>query len=212
MYQLYYYPLNASLAPHFVLRALEVEYELVLVDRKSQGQKSKEYLALNPAGRIPTLVDDGKPVFESPAICMYLAEKHSEANLVPSATSPYRADFLQWMMYLTNTLQAELMIYFYPEKHTVEPSAKENILSAQNLRLKDILALLDNELANRDFLAGPAITVCDYFMFMLAIWADEILHPPLSFKHLAKYLRGLAQREEIKAVCAIEGISLQDYQ
>ena len=61
MYQLYYYPGNASIAVHIVLAILAeqqpIEYQLVLVDRSCQWQKSTEYLRLNPAGRIPTLVD-----------------------------------------------------------------------------------------------------------------------------------------------------------
>ena len=71
MYQLYYYPLNASMAPHFILEALKVNFELIKVDRENNAQKSPEYLALNPAGRIPTLIDDGLAIFESPAICIH---------------------------------------------------------------------------------------------------------------------------------------------
>jgi hypothetical protein len=62
LYQLYYHSLNASMAPHFVLEALKADFELILVDRKSNAQKSDEYLALNPSGRVPTLID-GELVF-----------------------------------------------------------------------------------------------------------------------------------------------------
>ncbi|MCO1337137.1 glutathione S-transferase N-terminal domain-containing protein, partial [Microbulbifer sp. OS29] len=71
MYQLYYYPLNASMAPHFMLEELKVDFELIIVDRKSNAQKSSDYLVLNPAGRIPTLIDSGFAIFESPAICVH---------------------------------------------------------------------------------------------------------------------------------------------
>ena len=54
MYKLFYYPSNASLAPHLVLKELGVEFELELVDRKIDEHKSKEYLVLNPTGRMPT--------------------------------------------------------------------------------------------------------------------------------------------------------------
>jgi glutathione S-transferase len=69
-------------------------------------------------GRIPTLVDDGLIMFESHAICINLVESNPSSNLIPIIGSKNRAQFFQWMMYLTNTVQAELMIYFYPEKHT----------------------------------------------------------------------------------------------
>jgi glutathione S-transferase len=94
------------MAPHFILEELKVDYELITVDRKSNAQKFLDYLAINPAGRIPTLIDDGFVIFESPAICVYLAEAHSSSNLIPKIRDKNRALFFQWMMYLTNTVQA----------------------------------------------------------------------------------------------------------
>jgi glutathione S-transferase len=61
MYVLYYFPDNASLTPHMVLREIGVPFELRLVDRKNNAQKSVEYLKLNPNGLIPVLVADGQP-------------------------------------------------------------------------------------------------------------------------------------------------------
>ena len=80
LYQLYYYPSNASMAPHLILEELKADFELIKVDRKKNAQKSSEYLALNPAGRIPTLIDNGFAIFESPAICIHLAEAHPTAK------------------------------------------------------------------------------------------------------------------------------------
>ena len=54
MYELYYFPGNASMTPHFLLEEMGVEFELRLVDKNQNAQKSEEYLVLNPAGRIPT--------------------------------------------------------------------------------------------------------------------------------------------------------------
>jgi len=75
-----------------------------------------------------------------------------------------------------------------------------------------MFALLNRELEHRDFLVGQSISACDYFLFMLAILADELSKPPLSFKHLARYLRKLAKREAIISVCIKEHLSLADYQ
>ena len=211
MIKLYYYPGNASMAPHFMLEELGVDYELVLVDRKSEAQKSADYLALNPAGRIPTLVDGERVLFESPAICLYLAEQNPGANLIPGQENSERALFYQWLMYLTNTVQAELMVYFYPEKHCLDASAAPTIQAAQEARVTGMFELLDRELEGKRFLLGETLTVCDYFLLMLAIWADEFSRPPLSFPELGRYLRGLAQRRAVVEVCRKEGLSLDAY-
>ncbi|WP_105190530.1 glutathione S-transferase family protein [Pseudoalteromonas sp. T1lg48] len=212
MYQLYYYPLNASMAPHFILEELKVDFELIKVDRKSNAQKSQDYLALNPVGRIPTLIDNGYPIFESPAICIHLSETHPSSNLIPETGSPNRALFFQWMMYLTNTVQAELMIYFYPQKHTKDEKGTEDIVQAQEERITEMLELLDNELEGKEYLIGDSLSACDFFLFMLSVWADEFKRPPLSFKNLSIYLKKLAQRDSVVRVCNKEGLSLKDYE
>jgi len=198
------------MAPHFILEAMQVDYELILVDREHNAQKSADYLALNPTGRIPTLVDNGQPIFESAAICMHLAESHPQYNLIPNVGDSARPLFLQWMMYLTNTLQAELMVYFYPERHTTERSDAERIKRAQELRVTDMFKLLDQELEHKEYLLGHAISACDYYLFMLAVWADDFQQPPLSFANLARYLRQMAQRKEVYAVCKKENLRTID--
>ena len=68
MYKLYYYPGNASMAPHMLLEELGVAYELILVDREKNAHQSAEYLKLNPNGRIPTLIDGELILYETAAI------------------------------------------------------------------------------------------------------------------------------------------------
>ncbi len=212
MYQLYYYPLNASLAPHFVLEALGVEYQLCFVDRKSNAQKSSTYIRLNPTGRIPTLVKDKLAIFESAAICLWLAESHPEARLIPQKDTPCRAEFHQWLMYLTSTLQAELMIYFYPEKLCPIPQAIESISQNQQNKITDCLRTLNQALDNKQYLVADQLSVCDYFLLMLLIWADELDTPPLKFENLKRFLHNMFKKPSIARVCEVEGIDLAPYQ
>jgi len=211
MYTLYYYPLNASMAPHFVLEEMGIDYKLQLVDRKSNAHKSDDYLALNPTGRIPTLVDNGSAIFESAAICLHLCDSNPDKSLMPVIGDKNRPKFYQWLMYLNNTVQAELMLYFYPEKHSDKEADINAIVNIQEQRITDMFALLDNELAGKDYLVGDSITVCDYFLFMLAVWADEFKKPPLSFDNLSRYLKSLAKRDAVIRVCNKENLSLADY-
>jgi glutathione S-transferase len=190
---------------------MQVDYELTLVDRKSNEQKSESYMKLNPTGRIPTLVDGSLVVFESAAICLHLCDKHPEANLMPAIGDPDRPEFHQWLAYLTATLQPELMVYFYPAKHTTNAEAASGIIQAQERRVGEIYSVLDEALEGRKFLLGSRISVCDYFLFMLSHWGSGFSRPPLSYPNLGAYLRRLARLDAVKAVCAVEGTDLSAY-
>src|SRR5262249_47752533 len=109
-------PGNANLAPHMVLQEIGAPFELVLVDRDKQQHKSPEYLKLNPHGRIPTLVDGELVLYETAAICLHLVDRHPEARLAPELGTPERAHFYKWLMYLTNPIQSEMTVYYYPER------------------------------------------------------------------------------------------------
>ncbi len=208
MYQLYYYPNNASLAPHFLLKHMGLEHELIKVDRESNGHKSAEYLTLNPTGRIPALVIDGQAMFESAAICVHLCELHPERGLIPEGGTHARAQFFQWMMYLTNTLQAELMVRYYPGRHIKDSTMIKSVIAAQDERVADALEVIDQRLDKQRYLCGDALTACDYFLFMLCEWSLVLTRSPMTFSALSAYLQKLSQNEIIKTVCEIEGIDL----
>jgi len=211
LYQLYYYPNNASLAPHFLLHEMGLTYELQLVDRTLNAQKSATYLALNPTGRIPTLIDGTLVLFESAAICIHLCEKHSNKGLIPAIGCHERATFFQWLTFLTNTLQAELMVYYYPYRHTENEANIEDIMAAQQARIAEALQVIDKQLAGKVYLLGDDISACDFFLFMLAEWSLNIAQSPLTFPNLGPYLRRLAKQATIMAVCKKEKISLEAF-
>lgn len=199
------------MAPHFLLRELGVEFELIYVDRKSNAQRSPEYLKLNPNGKIPTLVYDSQAIFESAAICLFLAEKHGDANLIPSINSPDRAKFYQWLSYLSGTVQPALMMYFYPERHCGDSAISKQIAASAEDQVIEMLALIDKHMQGRAYLVGDDFTACDCYLFMLLVWADELRKPPLEFSSLSPYLTRIAKRGAIQKVCDFEGLSLEAY-
>ncbi|WP_087017889.1 glutathione S-transferase family protein [Thaumasiovibrio subtropicus] len=211
MYTLYYYPRNANLAPHYLLRYMDLDYQLELVDRKSNAQKSAAYMKLNPSGRIPTLVDDDLVLFESPAICIYLCEQHPEHGLIPPIGDKQRPLFFQWLAYLNNTLQTELLLFHYPQRHTTDSQGADSIVAAQHTRLADILAVIDDQLGMNAYLIGDKITACDFFLFMLVGWAMPMNKSPLAFSHLADYLQRIAQIPSVREVAEIEGVDLSAF-
>src|SRR6202140_1107375 len=128
MYQLHYFPANANAAPHLLLEELGVKYDLVLVDRAKNAQKSRDYLKINPNGRIPTLVDEKLVVSEAAAILLHLVDQHPDAGLAPKVGTPERAKFYQWLTFLTNSLQEELMIWQYPGRLAGEDAAGTEVV------------------------------------------------------------------------------------
>jgi glutathione S-transferase len=188
-----------------------LDYELLLVDKKANSQKSSAYLELNPAGRIPTLIDDGQAIFESSAICIHLCEQHPKFHLIPALGTKARPLFFQWLTYLNNTLQAELMVRYYPHRHTNDENYIPNIIAAQDERIGDALSIINNQLADKPYLLGSQITACDFFLFMLAEWSLSIEKSPLTYTHLATYLKRLSTHPTVKAVCEIEGINLESF-
>lgn len=211
MLDLYYYPNNASLAPHLLLAETDANYALKLVDRTSNAQKSEEYLKLNPAGRIPTLVHDDLVLFESPAICVYICELDATSRFMPPLGHSNRPLFFQWLTYLNNTPQAEYMLWRYAEKHTTDTQSAEAVRAAQDLRLADILALLDDELGRKRFLLGDDVSACDHFLFMLALWCERISRPTSSFSNLLRFMRDMSLRPAVRKACDLENIALDRY-
>ena len=103
------------------------------------------------------------------------------------------------------------MLWRYPENHTADAKDIDGIKAAQDPRLVGILALLDKELDKKSYLLGETISACEHFLFMLALWCENISRPPTSFKNLLRFMRGMSQRSAVQRVCEIENIDLSRY-
>jgi glutathione S-transferase len=200
MYKLYYYPGNANLAPHMLLEELGVPYELVLVDRTKAAHQSAEYLKLNPNGRIPTLIDGGLVLFETAAICLHLVDRHPEKGFAPAVGTNERAHFYKWLVYLTNTLQAELITYFYPERLVDDEATAAQVKAHAEARVGGMLDLLDKTLAESGgpYLLGQRCTAVDPYLFMLSRWTRMMHNPARNRPHLGAFLKMMVERPAIK--------------
>ncbi|MBC7414305.1 MAG: glutathione S-transferase N-terminal domain-containing protein [Herminiimonas sp.] len=213
MIELYYFPGNANLAPHILLEELGVPHRLVLVDRGVAAHKSAAYLELNPHGRLPTLVDGDLILFETAAICLHLADTHLAAHLAPALGSAERAHFYKWLIYLTNTVQAELLIYFYPEKWSVDPAEAGRLKQRAEARVADMFDHIEASLAAHGgaFLLGETYSAVDPYLFMLSRWTRLMTRPARVRPVLGRYLAGLAERPALQRAFAAEGIAAPFY-
>jgi glutathione S-transferase len=206
MLALYYFPGNASLLPHMMLREIGAEFELRLVDRGQNAQKSPEYLKLNPNGRIPVLVDGSLVLFETAAIALHLADKFPQAGLAPAVGSPERAEFYKWMIHLTNTPQAEYRAWFYPHEHVSDEAAAPAVKQAAGERLNSMFDVISEQLGDRTWLLGERFSAADLFLFMLIRWGRGMPRPPRSLPNLNALAERVMARPAVQAALDAEGI------
>jgi glutathione S-transferase len=209
MYTLYYYPANANAAPHMLLQELGAEYQLALVDRKVNEQKSKEYRNVNPNERIPALRDGELVLFESAAIVLHLVDRHPEPRLAPRPGTAERAKFYQWLVFLTNSLQEELMIYQYPDRLTGDDTkAMGTVMRGAEQRAGRFLDVIEDHLQdNGPFFLGAEVSAVDLYLVMLARWARPMSKPPRARPHIAQLLDLVASRPAVRRAYEAEGIS-----
>jgi glutathione S-transferase len=208
MIQLYYDPGAASMTPHIVLEELRVPFELELVDREKLAHKAPEYLRLNPNGLIPVMVDGDLVLYETAAILLHLADTHPDAELAPGLGTAERAHFYKWMVWLSNTLQATLIVYFYPER-SVEPenaACAAQVKAHAEAKVGAMLDQMDTHLTSHggDWFLGQRYSALDPFAFMLCRWTRRFARPARSLPHLGAYLRRMLDRPAVQRVLATE--------
>ena len=209
MYRLHYFPSNANAAPHMVLEELGQNYDLVLVDRATNAQKSKDYLKINPNGRIPVLVDGDLAMFEAAAIVLHLVDRHPEAGLAPKIGTPERAKFYQWITFLTNSLQEELMIWQYPDRLTgTDAAATEVVRRGAETRAGAYLDVIEQHLkANGPLFLGEVLCAADFYLVMLARWARPMANPPRSRPNIARPLDMVTALPAVRRAYGSEGVT-----
>ena len=212
MLRLHYYPGNASLAPHVLLHEIGVPFELVLVDRTRDAHKSAAYLQLNPNGLIPVLQDGPLVLYETAAICLHLADTHPAARLAPPLGSVERAHFYKWLVWLTNTLQAMLIHYFYPERlvNDGDSAAAAQVKAHAEARIATLLQQLDDQLASHGgpWLLGADYSAADPYAWMLCRWTRGFeTRPARDYPQLGPYLQRLLQRPALQRALAAEGLA-----
>jgi glutathione S-transferase len=176
------------------LREVDADFEYVSVNLLAGEHKQPEFLRINPAGRVPVLVDGDQIIPESAAIVLYLADKYPEKGLLPVDLDE-RAQVYRWTLFAVTELEQPLWriarhtFLYPPEKRSPADIelAKEDFTT--------MAAILDEHLEGREFIVGERLTVADCVTVYLIDWANEVglLDP---FPRLQAYLERLYARPE----------------
>lgn len=185
-----------------LLEELAVPYTVARVDLGSGAQKSPAYTALNPNGRIPTIVDHEAgdfPVFESGAIMLYLAEKYGQ--LLPTETKA-RSRVIQWLMFQMGGVgpmqgQANVFFRYFPEKI---PAAIERY---QN-ETKRLYTVLDTQLRDRDYLCDDysIADIANFTWVNIHAWAGVSID---DLPHLSAWRDRIRERPAVQRGLAVPG-------
>lgn len=190
-------PTTRAVRPRWLLEELGIAYELVYVNMAMTRQP--EYLQLHPQGKVPVLVDGDVTIYESSAICAYLADKYLERGFAPSLSDPHRSYYYQWFFYAGQTLEPPVEQYMFK----VLPNLPDKILPTEyksHVELtvaKDwfdrVCQPLNTVLRDRNYLVDNRMSAADIAIGGVLLWALK-LGMMTTDSPVKTYLLGLMER------------------
>ena len=184
MMALYFAPGSSSMAPHIALHEIGARFEPRPVSFHNRETQTPEFLALNPAGKAPVLVVDGRPITEVLAILTYLARAYPEAGLLPGDLVG-EGQALAWMSFLAST---------------VHPVRKQGLEVARGA-----YQMLDDMLGASDWAVGDRYSIADIHLFRL-FWRfrGSLDVGPGDFPNLVRHYDRMMARPAVKKTIELE--------
>jgi glutathione S-transferase len=209
MLKLFYSPNACSLAAHIALEDAGAEYETVRLDFKNGEQRSSEYLAVNPRGRVPALVTPRGTLTENPVILGWVANLFPNAHLKPEGDFFAFSEMQSFNMYLAATVHVTFAHLFRTERFADSEAARADIKTKVPSSLAENWKLIEERLADgRPWVCGNQYTVADPYLYVFTRWLER---PgaggsdgmPLSRAHRTR----MQERPAVQRVLAAEGIN-----
>lgn len=184
MLTLYYSPGASSMAPHITLHEAGASFEGRPVSFARKEHRSPEFLAVNPEGKVPALLIDGRLLTEVAGILFYVAKRFPEAKLLPEHDIEAEAQVVSWMSFIASTLH---------------PARKQGLDHA-----KAVWAIADSRLGTKEWVVGR-YSIADIHLFRLFWRLAASLKPARSdFPHLWAHYDRVIQRPAVRKTIAIE--------
>jgi glutathione S-transferase len=201
---------SRSIRVNWALEEIGCDYENYKLNFSAGELKSEKFLKINPNGKMPALVADGVPLFESLAICTYLADRFPEKKLSPNVGTVERAVYDQWMYFIGTELEQAL---WSKGKHTfVFPVEKRLPEFLKNLQWEFDFAtkVLTKGLGENDFLVNNELSMVDLNCAMTLRWAKKFDFQ-LGYDNLEKYLERMEAMPSFKRIREKEEIPFKDF-
>ena len=202
--KLYLLPGVCSLGSHIMLRWAMADFEPVVMTRESI--KSPEYLAINPNGTVPSLVDDdGWVLTENIAILDYIGGKYPVARLHGDEPRE-RAEILRWLGQLNSDVHKAFSPIFSPGVFFPDDTDMERAREMAVKRIHQQLGQLDARLAGRTRPVGERRTLVDGYLFVILRWARKVAGGIDRHQNLSAFFQRMNDDPDVQAALELEGL------
>ena len=204
MFKLYYAPGTCALASHIALAEAGAPYTTAKVDFKTNQQNSPEYLAINPKGRVPSLVTDHGILTETPAMLAFIAQSFPQAKLAPLDNAFAFAQAQAFNSYLCSTLHVAHAHRMRGNRWADGPAA----IAAMQRKVPESVAscyqLIEENMLGGPWVMGDIYTICDPYLFTMAQWLEQDGVDPSRFPKVIDHRRRMSERPTVQRAIAEE--------
>lgn len=211
MLTLFYSPGACSLVSHIALHEAGAEHEARRVDFASGQQRTPEYLAINPHGRVPALVTDQGTITENLAILGFIADSFGAPGSVPRGDAFETARAMQLLSWLSGTVHATAFAaMFRPARFTADETLHAGIKEGAHANLTSHFVELD-DLCGAGWLAGGDFTAADSYAAVFYRWARAAKFDLSLYPRWTALVSRVAERPSFVRAIEHEGLKLTDF-
>lgn len=201
--KLYYLPGACPLASHIALEWIGKPYEAQEVPRNEL--KQPPFLALNPVGSVPVLVDGDMTLTQSTAILEYLAEQNPEAGLLPSSVKE-RAEVRRWLGLFNADLHRTFNNIFAAPYYASTPESQKELVEKSTARVVQYFTVVDKQLEGKDWVAGTR-SIADPYLYTLLRWAQAKSVDIGHLKNLKNFFERMGSDAGVKSALKAQGLA-----
>jgi glutathione S-transferase len=205
--KLYYAPGACSLASHIALEEVGLPYDTHKLNLAEGDQRKPEYLALNPRGRVPTLVVNGHVLTENVGIMTYLAGGYPKAKLWPEDTW-HQAMAVSTMAWISNTVHPAYGHFLRPARYVDGDDHQAAVKAKGRENFGKFLEEVDGLLKGRKWTIGNHYTIVDSYLLVFYRWGNRNGLPVKQLGNYTTLMDRVLARPAVKKVMADEGITL----
>mgnify|MGYP000263818755 CR=1 FL=1 len=170
--KLYEFGPTRSLRARWTLQEMGVDFQPITVNLLKGEHHSPQFLAVNPAGKIPVLVDDDRVIHESVAIVLYLTDKYPDRKLIPTDLAE-RGEFYRWLLFTTTELEQPLWRIARNSRLYAAEEQQPSDVAIASREFKEMAAVLEDHMQGREFVAGTRVSVADFIAAYTLDWGNE---------------------------------------